>query len=961
MHAPMTNELPAQCWGIAKDKRALVKAILEWCTSPYRPGAAKVFVTARILRHWASLRLDITQAIIEFLDTVGPVDSPRHMKRLYHLVSELIRTGHFSSQHYITWLMARGGLVDPQQVAPDAPPVFRLLLELPRNKLKDSERKLRDNILRRAGVSVEEETAFIENVTTYLRDSLKFPDDYSPANPRFAHLFKRLKHCSRSVVSHLCTSLQDDMLQRLRNGLEVPFNAVRAVLEASEDYSVLGEIISVVLAKIPANMEIFVSCADTINRHLFTFAALGSPRELFGMLHTKLKVLVEAQGAAARPLLASLVSLAPRITGLEDLAAQLKRDLALNDRNNPVDACSPISDHMVARLQDEEGELHEEIEKLLASGSSLDRGTMDKLFQTIIQRLEECWNKDTWRKQRIYGALLTRLRMFDVQHFDKLMGKWLLYFRSLKNRPDAKVTYPLLVSVGCLTLPLILSAHSSEPNANASQGTPAVHLTYQKRVMQEILVLFTEPVNADSQLITDDECYRFSILQDQAQREHPKELLSIVRNAIAEYSYTRSQNDLSPLPLDNPHTQTRLLSLLRLLVLKDATGVARTLAVKSPDAHVGEWIEFLTTNLLLPGASRERHVTFDEVLELTNEFTLPFCQVKLSLSLSAVDQNGPDASDRQQSHLDLFAKAMDAALSAGNVTWTGMLSCLSPEITLHLKNRAQARFLETFSWLRSQPPPERGPEQDFHVAENLLSVIDTIIRGGSMGRNTQLVPAMIDRLADLWETFAQTLSNTCRRDVLDHWLPLMLTFLTLHMQTFDSSKVGIEIRAKAILVCSGLMQELDASNGPELDTSAARCMSQRVFDMACLLADNLSDDARAVCVRTLKPLSADTRLRYLFSFDDRVRAFGEGFMLCHKDGGANKPGAAPAGAARQGPLPGGLLGTPAALWGLDTRPQASDRLYPYHFRRWELLSEPNPMVGENDNAINLALFDSRKV
>jgi mediator of RNA polymerase II transcription subunit 12 len=65
-------------------------------------------------------------------------------------------------------------------------------------------------------------------------------------------------------------------------------------------------------------------------------------------------------------------------------------------------------------------------------------------------------------------------------------------------------------------------------------------------------------------------------------------------------------------------------------------------------------------------------------------------------------------------------------------------------------------------------------------------------------------------------------------------------------------------------------------------------------------------------------------------------------------------------AARTRGMPlGGLLGTPVSLWGQDPAPP--ERLSPFHFRRWEILSEPTPIVGENDTALSLALFEARKV
>jgi mediator of RNA polymerase II transcription subunit 12 len=54
------------------------------------------------------------------------------------------------------------------------------------------------------------------------------------------------------------------------------------------------------------------------------------------------------------------------------------------------------------------------------------------------------------------------------------------------------------------------------------------------------------------------------------------------------------------------------------------------------------------------------------------------------------------------------------------------------------------------------------------------------------------------------------------------------------------------------------------------------------------------------------------------------------------------------------------LGTPAALWGVD-RGQAGERISLFQYRRWEMLNEPTPNVGENDTALSLGLFEARRV
>lgn len=967
LQAPMPDELPSQCWGICKDKKALAKALLEWCTSPYRPGLAKVFVSTRILQHWSTLDLDPTLAILDFLDA-DQFEEQGRKGALYHLVCELVRSGIFSVPRYVQWRMARGSLTNPADVSPEGPGGSRLLVELPTHALAPSQQSIRGGMLRRAGFSVADEARDAEMAIKYLKHSLGLPIELD--DPILHRKPVSIKKLSRKIGSS-CRSLKAEVGAWLRDGLTgahekkanggsqgpelspAMFNAVRTILEAAEDFSMLAEILKSLTRQ--SNVETLAAVADTVSRHFFIFSAIGVSKALFASLRKRLQTLGREQETGVRPLLASLAGLASRIPGLEGLTKQLQAELALVDRHNPVDACSPVSDSMALRLQDDDVTLHEEIEKNLASGTSLDRNTMGNLFQTIIQRLQSCWDKAD-DNQRAYSRLLTRLRIFDAPYFDTIMTKWLFSLRTMQNRPSVLRIFPLLVSVGCLSMSSILATTSESvtgqgstmlrPPVPSAPGPQVVQLTYRTRYMQEVLQLFIAPIPQDG-LIAPEESYRFSILQDQACRESPKELLGLIRLALAEYSHSRAQQDFEGLPLDNPDIQAQLLGLVKLLVLKDAAGVSRALVVKSPDAHVGRWIDYMTTKLLIPTADEETHITFDQVLALTNEFTLPFCQVKLSLSLASNDQSCPEAADRQQTLLELFANAMDKAIDARNISWIGMLSCLSPEITHHLKNRAQMRFLDLLPSPRCQS--DRTLEQCLQMAENLLSVIDAIIRGGSMGRPPQLVPAMIDKFADVWEILASS-DSEAKLPVLNHWLPFLLNFITLHTQTFDTSKPSNEVRAKALIICAGLLQELDTLHGPGVDT---RALSSRIFDLACLLADNVADESRAMCGRALKDSTSDTRLRYIFSFAPLP---GESLMLSQKDKTAPVAGRT----TRTASMPmGGLLGTPASLWGLD--PQSPERLSVFHFRRWEILSEPTPTVGENDTALSLGLFDARKM
>ncbi len=744
------------------------------------------------------------------------------------------------------------------------------------------------------------------------------------------------------------------------------------------------------------------------------------------------------------------------------MASQLRNDLIRTDRSNAVDASSPLSDNMAAQLQDDETELNEQIEKL-ASYTSADRPTMERLFHAIVRRYESCWSKADER-QRPYCMLLTRLRVFDPQHFDMMMRAWVQRIRKLTERPPIIQFLPLLISFGCLSLAIVF-ATAARTQAQASQLQPSA-ASFASVYMQELLKMLMVPLTP-TQVMSSEDCYRFRIVQERARLEHAKEVMLLIRGALAEYSAYRNQQTSIPQPLEEPETVDQLLELLRDLVLVDSNAACQTLSLKSPDPKLAALIESLTTQLLIPNGDGGQK-SFEQVLELANEFTLPFCQVKLSLNLAIDDSSGPEGVERLQSRLELLSKAMDNAIDANNVMWTGMLSRLTPEITQHLKSRAELRFLELLPSLKSQQPiTEAGLDADFHMAENLLTVVDSTIRGTATATSRPSSPPfssnLVDKLVDVWEILASTGGEhaALRADVLTRWLPLLLSYLALLATTcaasaaaaevlnktpssLSSTTVGAscgggggggggEVRGRALLVLAGLVQELDdghfcpisslslspdtpaaapaAPAGPGLppDQTQAQAQNRRVlrehaFDIALVLADGLPEDARQQCVRAVRDSAAsgDPRLRYLFSFNGRSSGGGgnggtdqlsstaagggaaaEGLMLAQRERLPPPPPPSGAGAhapVAPGPQGGGggaaqqersraaaLAATNMAMMGMGMGvgmggcAMAPERLTPFQFRRWEILSEPTPNVGENDTSLSLTLFDARKL
>ncbi len=303
LRMPTNDDMAAQLWKISDDKLGLVRTVLEWCTSLYRPGVAKVYVTATVFRSWSTFDIDITGTILDFLAT-DPLHETSRKRLVYHLVSELVRSGHYSVPRYLQWLIARGGLSRPSETDPDGPCVTRLLVELPVQSLSDSMRRLRGTLLRRASYLSEDEANDIAMAIRCIKHTLSIPleadDPILWKKPMgIKKLKQRIGLSSLALRSEVCSWLSHDLVWALeanfqpgKGALELSpskFEAVRTLLEAAEDFTMLEHFLRAVSQS--SNADILGQCVDTISLHLPVFAATGAARSLFECLYDRLKAL----------------------------------------------------------------------------------------------------------------------------------------------------------------------------------------------------------------------------------------------------------------------------------------------------------------------------------------------------------------------------------------------------------------------------------------------------------------------------------------------------------------------------------------------------------------------------------------------------------------------------------------------------------------------------------------------
>ena len=966
IHQPFNEVLTSQCWTLSSDKYAIVRALLDWSMSPLRPGLVKVYVALRLLRTWAKSALDVTAALLEYLDLISHDDEER--KRLfYHLVSELTRSGDFSSARYIQWLISRGGLSDASEIDPTGPCASRLLVELPTHTMNSSLKCMRANLLRRASFDVEAERMDSCNAVKLIKHGLGLPldadDPIAQKKPMSAaKLAKPISRSSRALQACVGAFLKDDVVGALGCGMDglscATFNFCRTILEAAGDYGMLLGIVK--LSTKSSNPDLLASCADTINLQLPTFAPLEDVRQLFDALLESLRAISEGQGlTAARALLASLADLADRIPGQQDRSQQLRAELLQCDRSSAIDACSPVSDSMASHREDFEGTIYEEIEKMLSSGTNIDPPTMRRIFKTITDRLEDSWSKSA-EMQRACVPLLTRLRAFDHHGFDTIMGEWVGGIKVATGRPSLVQTLPLLVGHGCLSMATALKAClQSAPQLDA---VPSDAPPYSQEMIQ--LVSMRLP---PSTILTPEECCRFYIQQNSLIREQTEGLRQLLKRALLEYCecYEKA-NGASNLPLDQPGCWQTVVDLFKNLVLVDPTLLARGLTPEVISPAFREVVESLTSEALGLGAGVGSQVSFDGVLEMANELSLPFCQVKLSLSLA--DGAHSVGADQTESHLELFTKAMERAIATGSVMWTRILPHLNDSIAQHIKHEVQLRFLELFPSAKTLQGADPTSETSLQTAYSLVSVIESIT-GAHATHKGQLLPAMGEKLSGLWDLLAgvDDEKKRSRGVVLTSWLPLMLRFIAMHVVATSPEPVSTpaptptagtsartpsaaqtDLRAKLLLSLAGIMQELEDLDPTESQLAHRSNLSQQVFDLALVLADDLPDDARANCARAAlspdgpsasSPPTSDPRLWYLFSC---APAPPENLMLAPRNklsmqGGSTRTA---------------MLGVPGP---------GQEKLVPFGYKRWEVLNEPTPNVGENDTSLSMTLFEAIKL
>lgn len=927
LSGPLSINLPQECREIMPDLRALTRTVLDWATSSYRPGLAKTYVGARLLRTLGRSGIDVNEVILDFLGS--GVDGQGLCKpSVYHLASELTRSGHFSVSKYIQWLIARGGVRGPADVAKDGPCASRLLAELPMHDSPESICRLRRTMLSRASFFVEQEHEEITTQTAMVDGYLVKPGDDKDSvmagqefpstertTPQRSNLSRSIKSeigvwIRKKVLSYVVVPAMPVNAWKEEKSDEVKititlneFNVVRGVLEDVGDFTMLADILKIIMPS--DDLHVLASVTDTLNFHVQEFGAIGTLNDLFDQLLARFRSMADENDSTV--LLAALANLAGRLPGTESVAQQLSQELLRVNRKTAADACSPVSEHMAEALQSSESEFSDEVEKVLASGTYMEPSTLKRLFQVIISRIEASWAKSPLQ-QRNCTTLLSRLRNFDMKQFDVLMKAWLRRFLQYPKRPEMAHVLSPLISADCLDITEIIMSSEAILEHSAEQSNPSIA---SKIAFETLALLLGTPNESDVMGIND--AYYLGIRRLHFQKDHPHKALSVIQRAM----------ELGPPPADYDHDSLvslcrseQMRKFLRHTILSDLDAVIQGLVLplaKISSPRTSEQLTNLVEPLLDPEAgnkTQERTLAYriEHTLRLADDLTLPFCQLELQMIFATVAVEWANEENSSTGCLQAFERAVDSAIASNNRSWTSIIPMLDIQIARHLCQRAERLLLQLVPSIKAEGSNSSLLGENDDLAKKSLFVIHATMYSMEGNRNSHLASQVVEKLNDIWQIASHGTVES-RSSVIDKWLPLMLDFITLHINMFDNSKSSSELRSRMLLSLSALLLELQ--------TCAKSLLLQRIFDVAILLVDDLPDDARLNCIRSLKDKTFNPRIEYIFGYS-----------------------------------------APPNDW---LQLSQNGKLIPYPLRRWEILSEPTPIVGENDTSLSLTLFKARKV
>ncbi|EAW09216.1 uncharacterized protein ACLA_034190 [Aspergillus clavatus NRRL 1] len=1004
------------------DKAALVFKLLEWVSTPFRHGICRVYTGARLLRKWKVAGVDVDSCIISFL-AEGHDGSHLNMDNIYHIISELVRSQTFSVGRYLQWLMAKGVAdcsKDSHQHHKHLSDDLELLLQLPVSRLPDHVRNLRNTLLHRAGIEVSKEEAMIATLKASIAQ-------------RLPNIFSSVTDSAMScdvAQSELTWAVKSEIGQWIRRGVTEgrrgstgkfqiaigqpvlsadEFYSIRDILEGFGDLSMLADVLN--QATNCDDGLILASAADTVNYHFQSFSVIGASTGLFRRFvesYARLKRL----GVTSLDLILSLIDLGLHLPGEFNTVALLRQDLGRIENKSSMAAPSPLSDHIPATFNETDSLFPEKLDQLLFSGGGMDESTMDAIFNALITSLGRAEDRVKLSANDIC-RYLAYLRPFHPKHFDIMLIRWICGLLKSSTRTMLSRVLPPLIGVGCVTIQafifLVRRLLQSEKVASM--------IPHPNDLKIDLLQLLVPPPAGQSRYF-DMVTYRFHLSQKEFLSKHPEETFNIIRDAIA---LIDSQDQDNHSDQGQMNLNQNAMVLLQILLTKNPESAVQYCTEKLITQHSTSMMvltKALDTLLGFDTGPDPPNVSVAEkVIELTNDFSLPFCQLKLQTLF-----NAEAGSNVKNEIVDVMFKAAIADSRSRRSNWVGLVRLMNQDAVRQIRERAEKSFFAIPLFEEANEGRSMNNGTSLETAKLYLTIIEklaySIPDSGVQGVGSVLVEKMdllLHKLVSMQTSYNGSTemrhgidaeqviqSRTEFERSLAFWFSALLRMIVLHRSAFSippapkSSASQEQTRLLISIFCITLARLPDSVLRlfPTADyfphsmrqgdhrPCPGILLQTHALDVAASLIDMFPDELRHQCARFLKDKCSpfaqsqnDSRFLYLLG------PLGDGptsnatlpVSIPSPAASGSTPAPTPSGSLTAGPsnppqpasaslgVPTGLpegLNCGASHLCLQYRGRA---IGAYPVRPWELLEDAAPIAGTNDTAVSLGYFDARRV
>nr|POE90145.1 mediator of rna polymerase ii transcription subunit 12 [Quercus suber] len=891
----------------------LITAVLNWASSLHRHGPSRIYLAASIITQLHNSGHDTDAAILEYICRSSK-PSAVQSDHVHRVIVDLVRRHAFSTGKYLRWLISSGVLYDGS----NSRGATDLLAVLPTDLLPLDLLNTRTTLLRR--LDVEELDAMQHPLDTVNLEAVLNGEDEDTTPFETLHDLK--------IVTK--TKIAMDIRQIIRqHGKQSSigtgsFCTFRSALELVEDLPTLLELIDLAIDSDCA--ALLSTVADTVNYHAKTFAALGELDGLVDRMTERYLALRSAQ-AQERPFICGMRTLAIRIPGRAALQKLTANDLTLYDQQTLLAACSPASDNLTSMHASSLG-CDDDIDAVFASGNSMDCQLMQRVFSRIVYSA----TKSPHPQLVVAGKLcswFSQLRLLDPLGFKQLAQIYLQnFFNGSTGALIATDAIAALVASGCSSLAEVVGA------AQAASSLLAVDTAVR-------LILSEEDVG--NRLSVMDR-YRYKVMA-QTFRDSQHEVMVDLICEVLKGSSSAETNPMSELLV---HYFTH-----------NTTARDEFVRRSEQDPKMQPHIERMCLTLLERGSRHpaSHDLDFRSIISLADPLSIDICTCVLR---GHVMDGGLPSQENEKTIVEVLIKTIDD----GNCVWPQLVDSVDERVRKSIHEWAQDQLLVYATG--------GGFEEDAAIREVIqryLNVIGITHRTVQDEDDTNVVVSLIEKLKGV-EKSLRDIDVSARdgnnlRDAVRS-LQLFLNICVLHVYQKVDHENSRQARGDLLLTLCSL------HTLPSLRTQ--RDTLDFLFDLAATLAEGLPEASFSTTARAgLISLSHDPNIMSILSGIFPSSLTTDTWLVL-----ASQPQMAQSSQQqRNAAFPKASVRPsvnspqqqqqqqqqPPKAWA--ARPPGTalgePRTIPFALRRWEIMPDATPIMGENDAGLSLALFAARKV